>query len=201
MSEAKEPLVVLARLGRPHGVRGALSVSQAGAHLSHWVGQKLRVCKPLGEAAGTLTDYTTKGDFTLGRTEPAKGEITRVQFAEIQDRDAAAALTNFYLGAPLAELRALVSKERGGKVPALTDLWYFELLGLAVIDAATQTQLGQIAAVEDLGLNTTVIIEPAAGKSLLAAPLEIPLEYPHWQELDLAQNRVSLAEWHLFAET
>ncbi len=200
MSEAKEPLVALARLGRPHGVRGALSVGQAGAHLRHWAGKKVCVCKPLGEAGGTLTDYATKGDFTLSRTEPAKGEITRVQFSEIQDRDAAAALTNFYLAAPLAELRALVIKERGGKVPAMTDLWYFELLGLVVTDADTQKNIGHIAAVEDLGLNTTVVIEPAAGEAMLAAPLEIPLEYPHWQQLDLPGNRVTLAEWRIFTE-
>ena len=197
---AKEPVVALARLGSPNGVRGALNVNQAGHHLRGFVGKKITVCKVTGGEAGILTNYTIKGDFTLLRAEPAKGDVTRVQFSEINDRDAAAALTNHVIAAPLAALRAAATAERKNEVISLTDLWYFELLGLSVLDAESGKEIGRIAAVEDLGLNTTVTIEPAAAGSLIVSPLEIPLEYPHWQKPDLSERRIALAEWRAFLD-
>jgi ribosomal 30S subunit maturation factor RimM len=198
MSSNTEPLVSLARIGAPHGVRGALAVHQAGAHLRQFAGKRIRVCKVMGDADGILTDYIHNGDFTLSRIEPVQGQPVRVAFAEISDRDAAAAFTHSIIAVPLTELRTLAAAERKALTPAIGDLWYFELIGLAVVDSATGTELGKIAAVEDLGLNTVVTVAPAAGQTLLAAALAIPLDYPHWQNVDLTGNRVLLSEWQIF---
>lgn len=184
MSEMKEPLVTLARLGAPHGVRGGLSVNQVGEHLQRFTGKKIAVVDAQGKH---------KGDFTLSRVDG-----TRVQFAELNDRDAAAKLTNYSIAAPLSSLQEMAKAERKNAAQTIAELWYFELVGLTVFDADTQKELGRISVVEDLGLNTVVSIEPATGESLIAAPLEIPLDYPHWQKPDLETRSVRLAEWRVF---
>lgn len=185
MSEMKEPLVTLARLGAPHGVRGALSVSQVGEHLQRFTGKKIAVVDAQGKH---------KGDFTLSRVDGA-----RVQFAELNDRDAAAKLTNYSIAAPLTLMREMAQADRTQAPVTISELWYFELTGLNVFDADTQQALGRISQVEDLGLNTVVSIEPVTGASLIAAPLEIPLNYPHWQKPDLETRSVCLAEWRVFS--
>lgn len=195
----KERMVVLARIGRPHGVRGGLNVDQAGENLRRFVNQKVAVCEIT--PGSVIGDFKTKTTLTLNRVEPASGMPARIAFSEIADRDQAAALTHSAICAPLGELRALATAGRKVSEAPLADLWYFELIDLDVVDADSQTVIGKISHVDDMGLNTVLTVTPAAGQVLLAAPLDIPLSYPHWGEVDLAARRVSLSEWRVFTET
>lgn len=194
------PLVVLARIGSPHGVRGALSVNQAGEHLRHFLGKKIVVCTHPAAAQGIVTDYSTKAELILERVEPAKGEPARIQLAGITDRDRAASLTNFFLAAALTDLRAFAAEERGDRAVEFADLWYFEILGLEVIDAEAGVAIGKITSIEDMGLNTVVSVETNAGVQHGAFTFDIPLNYDHWQTVDLAKNQVQLGNWQIFSE-
>lgn len=194
----KEPMVVLARIGRPHGVRGGLSIDQAGENLHRFVNQKVAVCEIT--TGSVIGDFKTRATLTLSRVEPASGVPARIAFAEIADRDQAAALTHTAVCAPLSALRALAASGRKAPQAPLTDLWYFELIDLDVVDADSQTVIGKISRIDDMGLNTVLTVTPAGGQALLAAPLDIPLSYPHWGEADLAARRVALAEWRIFAD-
>lgn len=179
----KPSLVILARIGRPHGVRGALHVDQAGAHLGHFAGHGVYV-----------GNEQQSNELKLERVD-----TSTVQFAGIHDRDAAAALTNRFILVPLDALKEIVQRERINGAPKIADLWYFELVGMQVIDAESQKPLGKISHVEDSGLNTLVSIEPGPGAEL-AKTLDIPLEFPHWHAPDLALNQIGLSEWRIFLD-
>ncbi len=192
------PLVVLARIGSPHGVRGALSVNQAGEHLREFTAQKVLICPSQNVVNGILSHYTVKAEMLLNRVDPAKGIPARIELAGLTDRDIAKGLTNCLIATPLAELRARVQAERAGKSPRLHDLWYFEIVGLEVIEAGSRKPIGKITEIEDLGLNTVLTVETPASGEKGAVKFEIPLEHPNWQEVDLANHAVSISEWQIF---
>lgn len=141
----------------------------------------------------------------VGTPEQAKeitllrAENTTVQFEGFSDRDKAAGLTNQFILVSLSELKEIVQRERHGAALRITDLWYFELVGMQVIDAESQKALGTISHVEDAGLNTIVSIEPES-VSELKSTLDIPLDYPHWHAPDLAANQIGLSEWRIFTD-
>lgn len=190
MPTPTEPLVILARLGAPHGVRGALHINQAGEHLRRLVGTTVKVVNPTGETNGVLTQYFHKGDFTLKRCDTRS-----VEFTEVTTREAAAALTQSYIAHSLEAMRALVQLERREMHPRLTDLWYFEMIDLTVLDSQSGKAIGRITFVEELGLNTLVSVALAAAADRV---IEIPLDYPHWQNVELAQRQVALSAWQDF---
>lgn len=136
----------------------------------------------------------------LKRCDPAKGEVARVTFEGLADRDQAATLTNLLIAVPRSELSELAAAARKGEPEHLSDLWFFEMIGLAVRDAESTTPFARITAVEELGQNTLVTLEPLPGQTLLTRRLELPLEYPHWQNVDVSRNEVTLSEWKAFAE-
>ena len=192
------PLVVLARIGSPHGVRGALSVNQAGGHLRDFTGGKVLICHAQSAVNGVLSQYTVAAEMQLNRVEPAKGMPSRIEFADLADRDAAKAFTNCLIATPLAELRAHVHAERAGESPDMHDLWYFEIVGLEVIEAESRKPVGKITNIEDLGLNTVVTVETPPSGEKGALTFEIPLEHPNWKKVDLASHSVSISDWQIF---
>jgi len=167
---------VLARIGRPHGVRGALKLNQIGLHLATFVAQKVFV----GDKALTLRNLN--------------GEIAT--FEEIKDRDAAATLTNLEIAVPQQELTRIIASERLQKPTLLTDLYYLEMIGLRVSDAHSNQPIGRIITVEDLDENTLVTVADENGIEFL-----VPVDYPHWQKLDLAAGEIALAEWQALKES
>lgn len=194
------PLVFLARIGSPHGVRGALNVNLAGQHLRDFHGKNVSICEPKNLVNGLLTDYGNARSIELARVEPAHGDVQRVQFTGINDRDAAAALTNQMIGAPLDAVRALAAAGRAeGEVP-LSELWYFEMVGLSATDAVSGQVIGEITHVEDHGRNTvlTLSLANAVGGQ---HSVDIPLDYPGWQKADVSQRKVMLTDWQIFLET
>jgi ribosomal 30S subunit maturation factor RimM len=192
------PLVVLARIGSPHGVRGALSVNQAGEHLRDFTGKKVLICPSQNVVNGILSEYTIKAEMELNRVDPAKGTPMRIELAGLTDRDVAKGLTNCLIATPLSELRAQVQAERAGQAPNLHDLWYFEIMDLMVVEADSLKPVGKIIQVEDLGLNTVVTVETPPSSEKGAIIFEIPLEHPNWQKVDLANHTVSVSDWQIF---
>jgi ribosomal 30S subunit maturation factor RimM len=198
MAQQNPALVVLARIGSPHGVRGALSVNQAGEHLRDFTGKKILICPTQNVVNGILSTYTVKAEMQLNRVDPAKGIPMRIELDGLTDRDVAKGLTNCLIATPLAELRAQVQAERVGQSPNLHDLWYFEIVGLEVIEADSRKPVGKITQIEDLGLNTVLTVETPASGEKGAMTLEIPLEHPNWQKVDLANHAVSISDWQIF---
>ncbi len=193
------PLIVLGRIGRPHGVAGLLHVDRAGENLRAFIGKEIQLCKGHGNAA-QLQQADVAKTLVLGRCEPAKGEVTRVQFAGMTDRDEAAALTNLLLAVPRADLAQIAAAKRTKPPQGLHDLWFFEIIGLTVIDAESSQAFARITHVEELGHNTLIALEPLPNQTLLTRNLDIPLEYPHWGNADQAAHTITLAEWKPFAE-
>lgn len=166
-------------------MRGSLHVAASGSHLRSFTGQEV----VLTADPGTIQNQKR---LRLTRVEPAQGEAKHCQFEGIFDRDAAAALTNWYCLVPRQSLQQLVAAERKEKDVHLQDLWYFEILGLSVLDADSRAGIGQITNVEEHGLNTVITVEQDSRS------LEIPLDFPGWQKPDLAQQSVALADWKAF---
>lgn len=195
----QEPLVVLGRIGRPHGIAGLVHVDLAGSHLREIVGQKVDICHT-DEITPVLESYHIRKSLVVKRAEPAKGDIERVAFEGITDRDAAAALTGLLITLPLETMRQTARTKHGVQHVKLSDLWYFEGFGLTVIDAESKLAIGKICAIEDLGRNTVVSVAPLEGQTLLLRALDLPLDYPFWGEADLDLMQITLAEWKPFAE-
>ncbi len=178
---------------------GQLHVDRAGENLRAFVGKQVLLCSANSNAVLVAPETTTK-TILLKRCDPAKGEVNRVTFEGLADRDQAATLTNMLIVAPRSELSQLVATARQAPPQHLADLWYFEIIGLSVRDADSNELFARITAVEELGQNTLVSLEPLPGQNLLTRRIELPLEYPQWQNMDFSRNEVTLAEWKPFAE-
>lgn len=187
--------VVLGRVGRPHGVRGWLNVDLVGDHLREFVGS------PVGLASGQLVpilhDPAIKNTLPLKGAQPEHGTVKHIAFEGVGDRETAAQFTNLLLVLPLTLMRTRARAQRTSSVVPLHELWYFEIYGLLVRDAENLEPIGHIAAVEDLGRNTVIAIA-MHHSSAQVAPLEVPLDYPHWGKADLDRREILLAEWRLF---
>lgn len=187
--------VVLARIGRPHGVRGWLNVDLVGNHLREFVGCLVNLAA--GEFTPILHNPTVKKTLRLTGAKPEHGTVKHIAFEGVTDRDAAVQLTNLLLALPLGALQDKARAQRVSNVAPLPELWYFEMYGLRVRDAENHELVGYIVAIEDLGRNTiiSVALHRPTGK---ATTLAIPLEYPHWGKADLDRGEIPLAEWRQF---
>lgn len=178
---------------------GQLHVDRAGENLRAFAGKTVQLCEAHGNSVLLPAETPTKS-ILLKRCDPAKGEVSRVVFEGLADRDQAATLTNLLIVVPRSELAQLVAAARPTAPQHLADLWYFEIIGLSVRDAESSQAFAHITSVEELGQNTLVTVEPLPGQTLLTRRFELPLDYPHWQNVDISRNEVTLAEWRPFAE-
>ncbi|MBV6492117.1 MAG: Ribosome maturation factor RimM [Turneriella sp.] len=185
----QDPLVALARLGAPVGVRGGIRISQWGVHLKHFIQKEIFLVSTSENIAQPLTNYRIHSTETLVHCD-----INRVSFLSVKTRENAALLTHLYIAAPLASLLLLAQEERKGKNPTWTDLYFYEIIGLQVFDTNTKSYIGKITALEDLGLNTLVYIQSEKNGKFFS----IPLMYPFWDNVDLVNNRVGLSHWQDF---
>jgi ribosomal 30S subunit maturation factor RimM len=191
--------VVLGRVGRPHGVRGMLHVDFAGSHLRDFVGESVALCRT-DKIAQLVRAPTILQSMLLEQAEPANGDVNRVAFAGVTDRDAAARLTHLLIVQPLALMRQRARAQHASARMPITRLWYFEMFGLTVVDSRDNQQIGHISAIEELGKNTLVTITLNEARSPGQQEITLPLEYPHWGEADLDRNEIQLAEWQHFTE-
>lgn len=197
--DAENSYVVLGRLGRPHGVRGMLHVDFAGSHLREFVGENVALCR-MDKLAQLVRAPTILQSLLLEKAEPANGEVNRVAFAEVTDRDAAARLTHLLIVQPLTLMRQRArAQHKSARLPIIR-LWYFEMFGLTVVDGRDNQPIGHISAIEELGKNTLVTITLNEVRDRAKREITLPLEYPHWGEADLDRNEIQLAEWQHFTE-
>jgi 16S rRNA processing protein RimM len=142
--------LIVARIGRAHGLRGEVSVEVRtdvpeerfvdGAVLYVEDGPRRRAL----EATGGPTT------LTLTRARDNNG-VLLLSFAEVVDRSAAENLRDVILEAEVAE----VSDE--------SDAWYdHELVGLAVVDPSG-ARLGEVVAVQHPGAQDLLVVRSATG--------------------------------------
>ncbi len=191
--------VVLARVGRPHGVRGMLHVDLAGNHLRDFVGQNVALCRA-DKIEQLITAPKILKSLVLDRAEPAQGDVDRIAFAGIADRDTAAELTNLLVVQPIALMRQKARAQHGSQHVPMANLWYFEMYGLSVVDSQSKIPIGIISQIEDLGKNTLITVTLNEAHSAQQREIILPLEYPHWGEADLDRQEITLAEWQHFIE-
>ncbi|SFN08024.1 MULTISPECIES: ribosome maturation factor RimM [Actinomadura] len=139
-----EPLVV-GRIGRPHGVRGEVTID-------------VRTDEPgsrFAVGATVATDPSTAGPLTVERARWHSGRLL-VRFAGIGDRDAA------------EQLRGIWLVVDPGDIPPSADPDDFhdqELIGLAVV-TADGTDVGQVSGVLHHGQDL-LVVRGAGGEKLV----------------------------------
>ena len=141
-------LILVGVFGAPHGVRGEL-------RLKSYTGdpQAIADYAPLTDASGRTT-------YTLTSARLVKDDILVVRVKGVEDRDAAAKLTNQRLHVPRAALPPTEDED---------EFYHADLIGLRV-ELADGTLLGTVGAVLDFGAGDILEITPADGGRALMLP-------------------------------
>ena len=151
----REALVVLGRVGRPHGIRGEITFL-AYNRGSTLVGELTHLRAPDGRVFAVRR---ARRSGQRGRWILALDGVT--------DRDGAAALTHTELGVWRSEL------------PEPEDGWYLvDLIGLEVVDTAGAS-LGRVEGVEEAGAADLLVVRQGARRWLLPAtrPLIVEVDF------------------------
>ena len=163
MSEADDNLVLMARIGAAHGIRGEVRV------------------KPFGDDPLSFTDYgslVTKNRDKTFEIERARVQKTVVvtKFRGIDDRNAAEELN----GVELFILR--------DQLPDLGDdeFYHEDLVGMSVVDMSGD-QIGKIVNVHDFGAGDLIEIRPRRG-----ATYYLPFTKAFVPEIELAVGLVKI---------
>jgi 16S rRNA processing protein RimM len=156
-----QPRILIAVIGRPHGVRGLVHVT------SH--ADEVTAYGPLADDRGRRFVLRGRGEDVFEVAEQVGGAETKVA-----DRTAAEKLTNMRLYVDRAQLPE----------PEADEFYLADLIGLAAVDAAGQ-RLGKVALVHDYGAGASLEIERAG-----APPLLIPFTRTAVPQVDVAAGRV-----------
>lgn len=148
--------------GAPHGVRGELRL-------------KSYTADPASIAGYTLTDAAGRRTFGLTEARLAKDDMLVVRLAGVDDRDAAAALTNTKVYVDRADLPP----------PDPDEFYHADLVGLRV-ETTAGAVLGRVAAVLDFGAGDILEIEPADG----GRPVMLPFTLAAVPVVDIAGGRL-----------
>ena len=166
MVDNKE-FVVIGRLGKPRGVRGALNVI------------------PLTDVPGRFAGMKEIHVGFDGQWEPMKiasieymAERPVIRFAAVVTPEAAARLTNRELAVPRDEV---------AKLPKDT-FFDFDLVGCDVIDDKSRNKIGQVADVEHFPANDVYVVNLTGGSQL-----RVPAVRAFVKDVDLAKRRVIIA--------
>jgi len=157
-----EGRILIAQVGRPHGVRGLVHL-----HCYAEDAAALPGYGPFTDARGRLFSVRWCGEGVAELTEIVQGQPRRVD-----DRDAAARLTNTRLYADRARLPQTGADE----------FYWADLVGLEAI-GVDGTSLGRVDAVHDYG----------AGASLEIGPLLVPFTREAVPAIDLAAGRMTVS--------
>ena len=153
--------ILLARIGAPHGVKGAVRV-------------KTFTGDPM--AIGNYGQLTSEDGrvFSIAEIRPDKAGVV-ARFKGVADRNAAAAITGIDLYVDRSALPAPDDED---------EFYHADLIGLAV-QKADGTVLGTIVSVLDHGAGEFLEIAPPKGQTLL-----IPFTKAAVPEIDIAAGRV-----------
>ena len=140
---AQKPQICIARIGAPHGVRGAVK-------LWAFTDDPLAVCD-----YGPLTTKDCARSFEVSDARVAKDHLVAT-LQGVADRDAAARLNGIEL---------YVARE---KLPPTDDGEYYhaDLIGLAAVNPA-HAPMGRVVAIHDFGAGTIIEIAPPSGPTLM----------------------------------
>lgn len=156
-------LILVGRIRRPHGVRGAVVVESLSDN-------------PQRFAAGSRLWTERAGRLTVERAQEHGGALL-VWFETVTDREAAEALRGVELGVPESEVPA---PEEG--------TWYqFQLVGCRCSDA-TAGELGTVRDVVEDGGGLLLLVEDDAGRSL-----PVPFVRAFLRRVDVEARRIDLA--------
>jgi 16S rRNA processing protein RimM len=143
--------VVVGRIGRPHGVRGQVTV-------------EVRTDDPdlrFAPGATLLTEPASRGPLTVTASRWHSGTLlltlTGPDGETVTDREAADALRNTQLLVPVTDLPALEDPD---------DFYDHQLVGLAV-QLTDGTPVGEVTAVTHLGAELLVVRRPEGGELLV----------------------------------
>jgi len=143
-------MIVLGRITAPFGIRGWVKVQAYGDRPDAWCEMPKWWLARNADAAATdwqtvaLQEASTHG----------KGLVAK--FAAIDDRDAALALTGFYVGAPRQALPANAEDE----------YYWADLVGLEVVNQAGE-RLGRVRSLLESGANAVLCVGDGEEERLL----------------------------------
>lgn len=157
--------VLVGRVRRPHGIRGAVVVESLTDNEERWqVGSELL-------ASGGAPDRT----LVVASAQPHRGAML-VSFDGYGDREAAETLRNVELSVPLAAVP-----------PAEEGTWYqFQLLGCRCHEA-TAGDLGEVVDVEEDGGGLLLIVDDGERR------LPVPFVRAFLEGVDVEAKRIDLA--------
>lgn len=158
---SQKPQICIARIGAPHGVRGAVK-------LWPFTDDPLAVCD-----YGPLMTKDGARSFEVADARVAKDHLVAT-LKGVADRDGAARLNGIEL---------YVARE---KLPPTDDGEYYhaDLIGLAAVDPL-DAPIGRVVAIHDFGAGTIIEIAPNSGPTLL-----LPFTDAVVPTVDLAKGHV-----------
>ena len=162
-----EETVLVGRVRRPHGIRGAVVVESLTDNDERW-----QEGSTLLAAGGTLE---AGASLVVAAAQAHRGALL-VRFAGCDDRDAAEALRNVELSVPLS---AVPPPEEGS--------WYqFQLVGCRCRDAAAG-DLGEVVDVAEDGGGLLLVVDDGERR------LPVPFVRAFLTEVDVDGKRIELA--------
>lgn len=136
----------IARVLRPHGVRGDVRVQVLSSAPDRLMGLESVLVGPAPESYRSNRDGLKL--YPITRVHRDKGDLWLLHFGGIDDRDAADALREMFLFVPLEDALPLQSGE----------YYIFQLIGLNVISTDGKA-LGTLAEVFETGANDVMIVK------------------------------------------
>jgi 16S rRNA processing protein RimM len=161
LAETSADLVVMARIGAAHGIRGQVRVKSFAADPA-----SLRAFGPLQDWQGRR--------FEIASLRPLKDDMLVVGFKGVSDRNAAETLNGVELLVPREKLPAAEEDE----------FYYADLIGLDAF-GADGAVLGSVVAILNHGAGDIIEIAPRRGPTLL-----VPFTKEAVPEIDIAARRV-----------
>jgi 16S rRNA processing protein RimM len=164
---APDHLVVIGRLGRPHGVDGEIRVHPTGPTLASLaVGDRVEVIPPGG---------ASRREVEIIEIRPTSGSLL-MRFAGAETREAASALTGWTIGVPV---------ERRASLTEPDEFYVTELIGCTVV--IDSDDLGEVVDVYEGAANDALVVRPAEGDDVL-----VPFTRDAVEDLDLTARRIRI---------
>jgi 16S rRNA processing protein RimM len=164
-----DQLVVIGRLGRPHGVLGEIR--------AHPTGPTLPALCPGDRVTVVAADGDTTRELEIRQVRPASGSLL-IRFAGTETREAAAALTGATIGVP-ADRRATLTDPG--------EYYVTDLIGCIV--ASGGLDLGPVVDVYEGSANDSLVVRAPDGDELL-----VPFTHDAVVDVDLAAGRIRVRD-------
>jgi 16S rRNA processing protein RimM len=166
--------VTVGRVGRPHGVRGEVSVELRTDEPERRFHQGARLTVRAPRAGAPAPD-----PVTVTRTRWHQGRLL-VDFAEVTDRDAAEAMRGALL---------MVEVDPGERPEDPEEFYDHQLVGLAVHALEAEPPVGVVAQVRHSGAQDLLVVRRDDGREVL-----VPFVAELVPDVDLAARRVTVAD-------